>query len=392
MTIKKLLLENLLENQLSMFDDNVGSSEKLSSGDITDRIRKKLQRDEDSGSDPSVIEIDKFEDIIPTFKQYHKELAKNVYEMGDEPQSDKLRDVFDYFKDDIRYIIIDNIKDSIDSSDYGDKRFYGYIEDIKSLVDIETEFQERFDVDIFDKEEISQQEFEEYKEKYTEFVKEVIYFEDDILFEIFEDDDYFYNKEKYIIDYIMDNNYGEEKYDIFFMTDNFNDNGVETIDGKECIYLERVIDVEDLEEDLYEGHLGIYWSYVAGGGESYQGSGGDIKVTFKVYVPLESVNWWETFYKLIYDLNYETEVELLSDSIIYLKEIETSQKLNSGNYHYRVLANVIFTQHFNKPPYNSTYKKREESIDKIYRQLILNRGRDEGENKFIFKDYLKTKA
>lgn len=97
---------------------------------------------------------------------------------------------------------------------------------------------------------------------------------------------------------------------------------LESINGVDHIYAERMIKFSTPEELLKYQSLGIYWSWAEEGGEAYSGSGSNTAL-FKAMIPLSSIDWEETFVINMYELAYEKEVRVKdSGGAVLLKRVE----------------------------------------------------------------------
>lgn len=87
------------------------------------------------------------------------------------------------------------------------------------------------------------------------------------------------------------------------------------------IKCERVIDVKEDAFDIHKGHLGIYWSYFEGMGDSH-GSVGNSRnnVVVSALVDPKDVNWEETIAANMIDPD-EYEVTLNEDAPIQITKI-----------------------------------------------------------------------
>lgn len=118
------------------------------------------------------------------------------------------------------------------------------------------------------------------------------------------------------------------------------------INDRGLIYIEREIAIPELfsrfKYDDYENYydylknydgLGIYWSYIKGGANAYCSDNfkdGTSHIVLRGYVDPSNINWENTIYKTIYNLNFELEIEVNEESPIEIFEIVVSRMENNG--------------------------------------------------------------
>ena len=81
-------------------------------------------------------------------------------------------------------------------------------------------------------------------------------------------------------------------------------------------------DVYDKLIKSYTG-AGYYWSFDEKGAEAHGSDGQGIQYTFFGKVRLQDINWEQTYYKSVYSLRNEMEIEINADAVVKIEKIET---------------------------------------------------------------------
>ena len=125
--------------------------------------------------------------------------------------------------------------------------------------------------------------------------------------------------EEYKLDTVFDDEEGFTEY-IKSVFDE-SDNQLAFDFERGLIKCERVIDVQEDSFDIHRGHLGIYWAYFEGMGDSH-GSVGNSRnnVVVSALVDPKDVNWGETIAANMIDPD-EYEVTLNEDAPIQITKI-----------------------------------------------------------------------
>jgi hypothetical protein len=87
--------------------------------------------------------------------------------------------------------------------------------------------------------------------------------------------------------------------------------------------------IDDLEKKLKENEyhgIGIYWSYDFDGAEAHCGDTGQ-RIIISAKVDINNVNWDKTFYKSLYSLNDEKEIELYNNITLEIVSITLNDKI-----------------------------------------------------------------
>lgn len=185
-----------------------------------------------------------------------------------------------------------------------------YYEDHLDQLDVDKKLYEEKKIDVI---RIIEESFEQPYDIAKKFFEDLIDLEDII------DNIYMEVIDEPIVRENLKNSFREQDINIHSMLSTM-ESYKEEINGDECIYIERSITTGD-QESINE-NLGIFWSYEKDKAEAYQGSLSD-EYTIKLYgyAPISSVNWQNTFYKSLYELNYEYEAELKEGALLYIDRI-----------------------------------------------------------------------
>ena len=116
------------------------------------------------------------------------------------------------------------------------------------------------------------------------------------------------------------------------------------INDRGLVYIEREISIPQIfkrfKERGYENYyeyvkdysLGIFWSYLPKHSKSYcynNFSLGNTFIKIKGFIDPKDINWGDTIYKAVYNLNYENEIQVNENSPIEITEIIVSEMPNN---------------------------------------------------------------
>lgn len=373
---KRMSITNiLLENQLSLSDDMETLSVD-SSGLERLRRRKDTKVTTDMQTFETMQEVrDNLDSIIQM--GYEMFLESDGVEEYKEEALALMRDEILF---DVEQAITDYFTFAI-NNDMDDEDFHSLMKDFSRSDETIENFE---DDDLIKQfvEDMYNNEIGDSEDKVTTINKIITYTEKhiDIFFKDYADEDFV--ETNYYDSFVetMKNSVVEES-NIYIAIDTMEDESL-VIDGQECVYVERNINIENL--DSIKENLGIYWSWAVDGGQVYHGSGGTHEVRLIGYAPVSSINWEETSFKSMWSLKHEQEVELLEDVPVYLQKIDiltaTDIRLNA---YLAELASIIQSTYFKGKKFGKPeYKKA------IYDQLIANRQKNMSD--VTFTEFLLT--
>lgn len=138
------------------------------------------------------------------------------------------------------------------------------------------------------------------------------------------------------------------------------DRGKDTIDGKECIQVKRIMTLEDV--DSLDNNVGIFWTWNVYNDSVHGQSNLPYLYNLKGYMPVESVDWAYTIITAFWAFSDENEVRGFHDGIVYINEISlfadrTNRKAIDGIQ--RRLKSVFFDdKKYDNPEYDSIMTKK----------------------------------